>query len=146
MAMIRWTPLEEMSLLRNQIDRIFDSSAGPGEKRSSKHYFPVEVTELADAYVVRALVPGIDPTQIKVDSTPKELHLTAAIQPRKLEKDENVHINEFQYGEFSRHFTFPQAIDVEKIEAEYDLGILHIKLPKVETAKAKPVEIKIQRQ
>ena len=146
MAMIRWTPLEEMSLLRNQLDRIFESSAGNSEKRSSKYSFPVEVTELPDAYVIRAMVPGIDPSQIKVESAPKELHLTAAIQPRELEKDEIIHMHEFHYGEFSRHFTFPQAIDMDNIEAEYDLGILRIKAPKVETLKTKAVEIKVQRK
>jgi len=146
MAMIRWSPLEEMSLLRNQIDRIFEPASSLGEKPALKHLLPVEVTEQPDAYRVRLLVPGIDPAQIKVDATAKELVISAKCQPRELGQDETVHINEFHYGEFTRHLSFPQSINVERIEAEYNVGILTIRVPKMESAKSRTVEIKIHHE
>lgn len=148
MAMIRWSPLEEMSLLRNQIDRIFEPASSLGEKTQNRHYLPVEVTERADSYQIRLLVPGLEPEQIsrqiKIDATGKELNVTAKCMPRELGKDETVHINEFHYGEFSRHLSFPQAINVEGIEAEYALGVLNVTVPKMESARARQVEIKIR--
>ncbi|MCD4745899.1 MAG: Hsp20/alpha crystallin family protein [Bacteroidales bacterium] len=42
---------------------------------------------------------------------------------------------EFAYGSFSRSFTLPKSIDVDKIKANYENGIMDITLPKKEEAK-----------
>lgn len=146
MSMMRWSPLEEMNILRNQIDRIFEPSVSNGNNRSLKHFFPVEVTERPDQYLVKLLVPGINPEQIKVESTQKELIITAETQPRELDKEESVHLSEFHYGKFSRHLSFPLAIDTDKIEAEYEFGILKVRVPKTEAAQRKSIEIKVNKE
>lgn len=146
MSIIRWSPLEEMNILRNQIDRIFEPSSSNGNHRALKHLFPVEVTERPDQYLVKLLVPGIDPEQIKVESTHKELIIFAETQPRELEKDESIHLSEFHYGKFSRHLSFPLAINPDKIEAEYEFGILKVRVPKAEAAQRKPIKIKVNQE
>jgi|NOAtaT_6_FD_contig_61_3540907_length_1261_multi_4_in_0_out_0_1 HSP20 family protein len=144
MTLMRWSPLEEMNILRNQVDRIFEPTVANGNRKSLSHFFPVEVTEKQDQYMVKLMVPGINPEQIQVESTQKELVITAETQPRELDKDENVHLSEFHYGKFSRHLSFPLAIDTEKIEANYEFGILKIRVPKTEPAKRKHVEVKVK--
>lgn len=145
MAMMRWSPLEEMNILRNQIDRIFEANSTNSNNRSFKHFFPIEVTEKPDQYIVKVLVPGVNPELIKVESTLKGLIITAETQPGELGSEENVHLSEFHYGQFSRHLNFPLAIDTNKIEAEYEFGILKIKVPKTEAPQRKHVEVKVNK-
>jgi len=145
MSLMRWSPLEEMSILRNQIDRIFEPTSTNGNKKSLSHFFPVEVTEKPCEYLLKVMVPGIDPDQIKVESTARELIISAETQPRELDKDESVHLSEFHYGKFSRHLSFPLPIETEKIEAEYEFGLLKIKVPKTEAAQRKHVEVKVNK-
>jgi len=59
----------------------------------------------------------------------------------KEEKEENYRRVERQYGSFTRTFTLPTTVDPEKIEANYDKGVLKIQLAK--KAEAKPKQIKI---
>ena len=48
---------------------------------------------------------------------------------------------EREYGSFTRTFTLPSTVDAEKVEANYDKGVLKIKLAK--KAEAKPKQIKV---
>jgi len=141
MTMLRFSPLEEVSLLRNQLDRLFDSPTL--EKRTFNHILPVELVEKGNEYTVKLAMPGIPLEDIKVESTQKELTITAKKQARELQKDEHVHVSEFEYGSFSKHLTFPCAINTDAISASYDQGILMVTVPKAESAQPKQIEIKI---
>lgn len=78
-----------------------------------------------DHYVIRAEVAGIDPE--------KELEVIAgtgyltirAVRPGKIE---DKHRTEFRYGSFSRTVQLPPDADADDVTAEYDKGILTIKL------------------
>jgi HSP20 family protein len=59
----------------------------------------------------------------------------------KEEKEENYRRVERQYGSFSRTFTLPNTVDSESVSADYEKGVLKIKLAK--KAEAKPKQIKI---
>jgi len=142
MTMLRFSPLEEMGLLRNQLDRLFEAPM-TSEKRTVSHILPVELLEKANEYTVKLSMPGILLEDIKVESTQKELTITAKKHPRELDKDEHVHVSEFEYGSFSKHLSFPCSINTDAVSASYDQGILTITVPKVETAQPKQIEIKI---
>ena len=54
----------------------------------------------------------------------------------------NVHVRERRYGSFQRAFTLPKSVTTEKIKAEFDNGILTVRMPKTEQAKSRTIEIK----
>lgn len=143
MALIRFSPLEEMSVLRDQINRIFEPISTNGDSRSLSHTLPVEVTETPEKYCVRLMVPGLPPEKIDLQATQQELIVSCETQPRELQENEVVHLNQFNYGKFSKKLNFPEAINHEAIEAKYEYGILEVSLPKVESAQRKQIEIKV---
>ena len=59
----------------------------------------------------------------------------------KEEKEENYRRVERQYGSFTRSFTLPNTVDQESVQADYDKGVLKVKLAK--KAEAKPKQIKV---
>jgi HSP20 family protein len=60
-------------------------------------------------------------------------------------EDEQFTKREFSYQSFSRSFTLPNTADGERIEANYENGILQINIPKKEEAKPRPARtIEIQ--
>ena len=59
----------------------------------------------------------------------------------KEEKEENYRRVERQYGSFTRSFTLPSTVDPEQVSANYEKGVLKIKLAK--KAEAKPKQIKV---
>ena len=48
---------------------------------------------------------------------------------------------EFSYQSFTRSFTLPEIADGERIEANYENGILRIVIPKKDEAKPKPARM-----
>jgi HSP20 family protein len=59
----------------------------------------------------------------------------------KEEKEENFRRVERQYGSFTRSFTLPISVDPGQVSADYDKGVLKIRLAK--KAEAKPKQIKV---
>jgi HSP20 family protein len=80
---------------------------------------------------------------IKVTIKDNVLTISGEKKQEKETKNENFHRIERVYGSFSRTFTLPGAVKVDKVEAKFKDGVLTIKLPKVEEAKAKEIEVKV---
>ena len=80
----------------------------------------------ADAYVVRAEVPGVDPAKdVKVSVA--DGRLTVHVE-RTEERIDKAH-TEFHYGTFARSVQLPQGAQEDRITATYDHGILTIRVP-----------------
>ena len=60
------------------------------------------------------------------------------------EKDEHYHRVERYSGSFQRVFQLPSGVKADKIEANFDKGVLKVTLPKVEEAQKKEIEIKVK--
>ncbi|HEY7263588.1 MAG TPA: Hsp20/alpha crystallin family protein [Trebonia sp.] len=89
------------------------------------HAIKVEDYTEGDYYVIRAEVAGIDPEK-EVEVTAGAGYLTIrAVRPGKIE---DKHRTEFRYGSFSRTVALPPDADADDVTAEYDKGILTIKL------------------
>jgi HSP20 family molecular chaperone IbpA len=82
-------------------------------------------------YVIRAELPGIDPTK-DVDITVRNGQLT--IKAERTEKQEAKGRSEFSYGSFVRTVTLPVGANEEDINATYDKGILTVSVAVAEPA------------
>ena len=60
-----------------------------------------------------------------------------------LDCQESVAWDTRSYGIFVRTFSLPDAIDEEKLKAEFKDGVLNLHLPKSEKAKPKAIDVKV---
>ena len=102
----------------------------------------MDVKESAEAVVVKAEVPGIDAQDINISVTGDVLTIKGEKKSEREEKEANYHLVERNYGSFSRSLKLPAAVDLDKIEAKYDKGVLTVTCPKKEAVKPKAIEIK----
>ena len=86
-------------------------------------------------YVTEFIVPGVDPTTIKLEVTGENSEFLSLSYSEQNENDEGVH-------ERSGIFTIPKDSESKKITAECKLGILKIKIPRKK--KKKPDVFKIE--
>ena len=102
--------------------------------------FRVEDYVADDQYVIRAELPGVDPAKdIEVTVTDG----TLTIHAERREEHEEPHRSEFRYGSFDRSVTLPQRADTAHVKAQYDKGILEVRVP-VGQAKAEGRRIKVE--
>jgi HSP20 family protein len=144
--LMEWRPFREITRLRREMDRLWEDYFGSGRRGLQPlqaEFAPaVDVKETAEAVVVKAEVPGMDAKDINIAVMGDVLTIKGEKKSEREEKEENYHLVERSYGSFSRSMVLPAAVDLDKIEAKYDKGVLTVTCPKKEGIKPKAIEIK----
>jgi len=97
----------------------------------------VDISETKDAFEIQMQIPGVKKDDLHISI---ENDLITISGERKFENekdDKNFHSRETFYGKFSRSFHVPDAVNIDKINAKQDDGILIVTLPKDEKKTAK---------
>ena len=141
----RWDPFREFVTIQDRMNRLFRDSYAPEgrEEALTTTTFapPVDVYEDEHNVTLKIEVPGIDEKDIDVRIENSTLTVHGERKFEKEEKEENYRRVERQYGSFTRTFTLPTTVDHENVQADYDKGVLKVKLAK--KAEAKPKQIKV---
>jgi HSP20 family protein len=103
---------------------------------------PCDVFEDKDSVRIIMEVPGVKPEDVKLSLENNMLTIRGEKKQIAEEKADRVHRYERSYGTFERAFALPSSVDVEKIDARYDNGILTVTLPKAERARPRQIEVK----
>lgn len=100
----------------------------------------IDVDETENEYIVEADLPGVKKEDISVECSGNQLTISAE---RKSEESEGKRRDRRErfYGSYLRSFTLPAGCDPDKVAASYDRGVLTVKVPKGEQAKAKRIQI-----
>jgi HSP20 family protein len=143
----RWEPFREMRRMHDMLDRIMDDAyVGPsGNREVLEGLAPVDVYETEDEVVIKAMMPGMtaDDIQISVDRDVLTLRGEAKHEEQKEEGNGRVyHHRELRYQRFSRSLRLPIMVDSDKAEAQFENGVLTLKLPKAEEVKPKQITVK----
>lgn len=102
----------------------------------------VDIDETDKSYSMSVDLPGVKREDIKVDLKENVLTISGE-RKRESEANENgVRAYERIYGQFHRSFSLPQNVDVTRVEAKLEDGVLKVTLPKSELAQARSIEIK----
>jgi HSP20 family protein len=120
------------------VSNIFDNDLGDffGKRFSDP---AANIIETPDSFELDIAAPGLKKDDFKINLENNIMTISAEFEDQKREEGKNYSRKEFYYGSFSRAFTLPKTIDLDKIKADYENGILIISLPKKEESK---VEIK----
>lgn len=145
MRLVRCNPNRMVTRNRDDFENFFGSFFGNHWHTTAESGFHprVEVTENDDHVNLKAELPGLEKDAIKVMVEKGVLTISGERKSEKKEDHKGYHWSEISHGSFSRSFTLPDNVEADKIEADYKNGILDIKLPKVEQAKPKEIEVKI---
>ena len=140
MAIIRW---QNRNPLADIVSNFFD--ADHHEFFSKRACDPsANIIEKPEGFELEIAAPGLKKDDFKIDLDNSILTISSEIEDEKNEEGKNYTRKEFYYGSFSRSFTLPKSVDINKIKAEYKEGILKVDLPKVDAAKLETKkEIKI---
>lgn len=139
MSLIRTNPSRTADLqqLRNRMNH-FLSDEGEG----ARLWAPVvDVTENKDEIILEAELPGMKKEEIDIQLNGDTLTLRGERKIERTEKDERYHRIERQYGAWQRSFQIEVPIDASKISADYNEGVLSVRLPKSEKIKPRQIAI-----
>lgn len=135
-----------LSRIRETMDRFFENLFGGDAARAQgagSAWAPsVDVSETEREIVVKAEVPGLDPSQMEVSVQNDALILSGEKKEQREEGSGPYRVSERRYGTFCRSIPLPASADPEKIEADYDQGLLTVRIAKKEGARPRKVEVR----
>ncbi len=104
---------------------------------------PVDIYEDEHNITLKIEVPGINEKDmdVRIENNTLTVHGERKIEME--EKEENFRRVERQYGSFTRVFTLPSSVDTGQVSANYDNGVLKIKLAKKAAAKPKQIKVSV---
>jgi HSP20 family protein len=147
MELSPWKPFGELSPFRKEMDRLWNRFLGetPFARTFNEMWSPsVDISETKDDFVVKAELPGLEAKDVNVSISGNVLTIKGEKKAEEEEKDEHYHRVERYSGSFQRVFQLPSGVKADKVEANFDKGVLKVTLPKVEEAKKKEIEVKVK--
>jgi len=144
------SPFEEM-------DRLFEDYFSRGWMRPFRWEWPslgemakpfegkmpkVDVIERDDEVVVKAELPGVDKKDLDVSVTENSVTIKGTTSHEEKEEKGDYYRCEISRGAYARTVALPSYVDADKAKASFKDGVLELKLPKVEKAKRRSIEIK----
>lgn len=142
--------LSDVQTLQRRLGRLFDEAFQGWPTTQSDNGAligwvpPVDVLEDKDAVQIAVELPGVKADDVKISLENGVLTIRGEKQQAAEEKTEHVHRYERSYGVFERSFTVPTTVDADHIQASYELGVLTVRLPKVEKAKPRQIMVKVE--
>ena len=143
-TLVRWEPVRELDSLQGEMNRVFDSFFGNGNgggARASRWMPAMDLVETEDALVLKADLPGLTREDVSIDVKDRVLVVSGERKAEHSADVGGVHRAERSYGSFARSLTLPGGINAEGIAAEFDNGVLEVRIPKPEERKPHRVEI-----
>ena len=136
-----WNPIHEMDELFN--NRL--ASVLGGEGLQSAAWSPVvDIEESAEAYTIRAELPGLSKEKVKVTVENGALTLSGERDLERRVETKTFHRVERSHGTFTRSFTLPDDVDPESVAANFKDGLLEIQITKREEALPKSIEVRVE--
>lgn len=147
-TIVRWDPFRDLVSIQDELNRLFGrtfTGVEPTRPTAAGAWMPsMDVFETEDTIVATVELPGIDPEDVEVAVEDQTLTISGSRAFSSEVEEESFHRIERRYGSFSRAITLPQTADTERVEASFDKGVLTVKVPKVEKAKPKKIQIKAE--
>ena len=141
MALVRWSPVGQLAGMEiDRLNRMFSELYQDNFNRGWTPAVDIYETETHEV-VIKAELPEMKREDISVTFENNVLTLKGE---RSLEQDvkrDSFQRIERRYGSFSRSFTLPATVDAGQISASYKDGVLTIRLPQREEAKAKQITV-----
>lgn len=115
-------------------------SNGNRASKQEKCFLPrFDIWEGDDAWVLYGDLPGVSSEHLDVQFEDHRLTIHGKVEPHK--DGRTLWYGEYGVGDFQRSFTVGESVDAANISAELKNGVLTVRLPKQERAKARRIDI-----
>jgi HSP20 family protein len=120
---------------QRQVDRLTRHAFGQAT------LIPLDGVRRDGDVVLRFDVPGIDPSSIDVTVDRGVLSVSVKRQEERTENDK-FFVRERTMGTFTRRLRLAENLNADAIEAGYGNGVLEVRIPVLEEAKPRKVEVR----
>lgn len=142
----RSAPWSALGSWTRDFDQLFNEMDGmlvPFRSTRNEGLKPMtcDIHESESAYMLSLDIPGVSKEEIDVEFSGNHVTVSAERKQENTVKDVTTHRVERSFGVMQRTFALPEGVEADKIQANYENGVLYLAIPKAEAAKPKRIEI-----
>jgi HSP20 family protein len=146
MNLVRFDPFRELEQMSTRLSSLFGRAPGGREMEFDGFAAwspPVDVQETDKEYLIKADLPELSKTDVKVGIDEGILTLEGERKQEKEEKGKKFHRVERTYGKFVRRLAIPSDVDQAKVAADFKDGVLNVHLPKTPNGKSRSIDVTV---
>lgn len=130
-----------------QTTRISTTANQPSEEEGSwvadqEGQLTIDVYQTDSDIVIKSTIAGVKPEDLDIQINNDMVTIRGERKKEDEVRDEDYYYQECYWGAFSRSIILPVDVEANKSEAIMKNGILTIRLPKAETAKARKIQVR----
>ena len=138
----RSSPVSALARLQEELGRAFGDPLELDLGLSGRGAFPpLSVFSNGDGATVRFELPGLAPEDLSVEVAGNTLTVSGKREPL-VPAEGNFQRRERWVGEFRRSLTLPQDLDLAKVTATHEHGVLTVHVPKRAEARSRQIAVK----
>jgi HSP20 family protein len=140
---LRTSPWREVDRLQRELSRLADEAFTAPRISTAPSYPAMNIWTNEEGAVLTAELPGINVDDLDISVVGDTLTLKGSRTADEMPEEGRYHRRERTEGSFSRTFQLPFQVEVDKVEAMFEKGILHLSLPRAEVDKPKKIMVKV---
>jgi HSP20 family protein len=145
---VRGTSWDPFTALVRQMDADFDHlvrrAFGTGGSRATGFVPAADVTKDGNDVVITLELPGVNvDSDVDVEVHKGRLVIRGGRREEHSDDDHGVLVREIRSGEFRREFALPEEVTAEQVNAEYEHGLLRVRVHDVNRPAVGPAKIKV---
>ena len=147
MSLIKHTnhlgPWDDLDIFANRMGRLFNDTGLGNLTYASNWVPPVSVEEKGDEILLTAELPGMAEDSVEINLENNVLTISGEKRKSREEGEAGgkYHLVERSFGSFRRSFTLPRTVRADGITADFENGLLTVRLPKAEEAVSRKIEV-----
>jgi HSP20 family protein len=140
-TLVRWEPFRELATLQTEMSRLMNGLLEGNGRTVQSWVPPVDVWETDNEIVYAFDLPGIPEDKISVELHDDTLTVTGEREHKDERSEDGFYRYERRFGSFSRTLGVPQGVSDDAIKADYQNGVLEIRVAKPEVTKPRRIQI-----
>jgi HSP20 family protein len=133
--LMRTDPFRELDRLTQQV---FGNVPGTWSRPTA---MPMDAYRAGDEFVVAFDLPGVSPDAIELDVERNALTVKAERRPTAEGEHVEMQVAERPLGVFTRQLFLGDTLDTENIAANYEAGVLTLRIPVAPQAKPRKIAV-----
>jgi HSP20 family protein len=124
-----------------EVNRLFNTLFDLQDSGVQRWVPAMDLMEADDHFVLRADLPGLAEDDVSIEIQDNTLTISGERKSEHEERQRGWYRLERSFGRFSRSLTLPEGVNADAVTAEFDKGVLEVRIPKPEERKPHRVEI-----
>lgn len=123
-----------------EVDRLFDAFFGT-QAEARRWVPPMDLVEADDHFLLKADLPGLSEEDVSIEIQDGTLTISGERSSEHEASERGWYRIERSFGSFNRSLSLPEGVNAEAVTAEFDRGVLSVRIPKPEERKPRRVVI-----